>query len=650
MAKKIVFNPFIKGNFDYVDDYAGDINDVKTVNSKTIERVDDMESIISVLQSGQIIPAERLGEISNDNIIYDVKYEHYATLKGAKKFFVILDNPLISGSSPAAEEKVMLRVQTDKEKKITVQPPTVSDTPSETDLYAGMVGYNEEKQLGILVSGGFFYLKQGAYATTDIYSLKCSYTIDEEGKAQLAEYVEPEPEPTEESEELEENEELETPEVPELPEQPVIIVISARDEKKITFETTGGYFSLSDGSTVDFSDQLITTEGSDTWSTLKVMHKDSIDARLKDLLEKRVLMRAIIDENDSANDSAYTIGGVIESTPPASFIPTNAYVIDNLEDDLVLNNDNFPSESVIYIVKAKNNFNADGCSHIIINNNGTGFTTDRSFEVWLEKNTGQKDMLIFKNGKEETNAFSIGECVRLFFDYQTSQWSIVYVGNDNKNNTTITSADNSIKYVQSGNNYDLSRSFYILESYIAGYKPCDISNDGTGAETTRMSGNKSDGYLRFFRGDFTTQKGLIAFDYFSDDGVGISFFGSIQLDLRGLFDGNIIMASNYFEQKNNIFPESGYSTGLKPDDLIVICQEGGRLSLFFKTFNNNTTVKIGFRTIARSTKYEAKTNQWMQMLPAVIAYPSSGIYFENKEVKAIFKNNRLINKDEQVLM
>ena len=463
--KKLIFNPFIKGNFDYINDYDSEIetlqNNVNHINSETIGRVDSIENIISMLQSGQIIPAQRQGTIENGDIIYNVTYENYATLKGAKKFFVILDNPLQTGST-SAEELVKLKVQTDKLKHITVAPPTVSDTPSETDLYAGMVGYNVEKNLGILITGGYVYLKQGAYAKTDVFDLKCTYSIDENGKAHLIEYVEPEP-----PAELEEGEEPQ--EMPEPTLQPIIIVISERNENKITFETTNGYFQLPDNSSVNFTDQLIITEGYDTWSVLRVMHKDSIDAKLKDILEKRVLMRAIIDEKDSAQDSAYIIGGAMENTPPASFIKANAFVIDSLEEDLILDNDHFPTESVIYIVKAKNDFNVGGFSRIVFNNNNTGFTIDRSFEIWLEKDTGQRDMLLVKNGTVESNALNRGECVRLFFDYQTSHWSIVYIGADNVNNTLVTSNDGTITVTQTGQTFDLSRDFYTKKAAFSFY-------------------------------------------------------------------------------------------------------------------------------------------------------------------------------------
>jgi hypothetical protein len=278
----------------------------------------------------------------------------------------------------------------------------------------------------------------------------------------LSKYVEPE---TEESEE----QETEPIEIIEPAPQPVIIVISERNENTIVFETTNGYFGLSNGESVNFTDPLTITEGEDKWSVLRVMHKDNVDAKLKDILEKRVLMRAIIDERDSKQDSAYLIGGVMESTAPASFAKANAFVIESLEQDLVLNNDNFPSESVMYIIKAKNSFNVDGCSHIIINNNGTGFTTDRSFEIWLEKDTGQKDMLIFKNGTVESNALNRGECVRLFFDYETSHWSIVYIGNDNANNTLVTSTDGTIDVVQTGQTVDLSRDFYVKKNIFTFY-------------------------------------------------------------------------------------------------------------------------------------------------------------------------------------
>ena len=432
--EKLKFNPFIKGNFDYIKDYDGDLealqnglNQGQNTNSETIERIDSIESILSMLQSGQIIPAERQGTIENNNIIYNITYESYVPLKGTKKFFVILDNPLQTGST-SAEELVKLKIQTDKLKHITIAPPTVSDTPSETDLYAGMVGYNAENNLGILVSDGYVYLKQGGYAKTDVFDLKCTYTIDEDGVMYLAKYVEPPP-----PEEPEEDEEPETDPtvitVPTVPEpQSVIIIISGRNENTVTFAITNGYFQLTNGDSVNFTDQLTITEGEDTWSVLRVMHKDNVDAKLKDILERRVLMRAIIDEKDSKQDSAYIIGGAgMESTPPASFIKANAFVIDSLEEDLILNNENFPSESVIYIVKAKNDFNVNGLANIVFNNKETGFTTDRSFEIWLEKDTGQNDMLLLKNGTVESNALNRGECVRLFFDYETSNWSVVYI-------------------------------------------------------------------------------------------------------------------------------------------------------------------------------------------------------------------------------
>ena len=268
----------------------------------------------------------------------------------------------------------------------------------------------------------------------------------------LSEYAEP----AEESEEP-------------MPEMPEIMIISERNENEITFEKTNGYFQIPNNSTINFSDQLIITEGNDTWSVLRVMHKDSIDAKLKDILEKRVLMRAIIDGNDSTNDSAYIIGGAMENTPPVSFIKANAFVIDSLEEDLILDNEHFPSESVIYIVKAKNDFSAGGLARIVFNNNNTGFSTDRSFEIWLEKDTGQKDMLLVKNGTVESNALNRGECVRLFFDYQTSQWSVVYLAADNANNTLVSSVDNSITVVQTGQTFDLSRDFYVRKNTFSFY-------------------------------------------------------------------------------------------------------------------------------------------------------------------------------------
>lgn len=514
--EKIKFNPFIKGNFDYIKDYDGDVeslqNDVnhhQTINSETIERVDGMESIIAMLQSGQIIPAERQGTIENGTIIYHVTYENYVTLKGAKKFFIILDNPLQTGST-AAEELVKLKIQTNKLKQITIPPPTVSDTPSITDPYAGMVGYNIEKNLGILVSGGYVYFKQGSYAKIDVFDLKCTYIIDEGGKMQLAQYVEPTP-PVE----IEENEEQEITGTSEPAPQPIIIVISGRNENTITFETTNGYFQLSDNDTVNFTDSLIITEGEDTWSVLRVMHKDNAEAKLKDILEKRVLMRAIIDEKDSRQDSAYIIGGIIESTPSASFTKANAYVIENLEEDLVLNNENFPSENIIYIIKAKNDFNIDGLARVIFNNNNTGFTTDRSFEIWLEKDTGQRDMLLMRNGTVESNALNRGECVRLFFDYQTSNWSIVYLASDNANNTLVTSNDNTIKVTQTGQTFDLSRRFYLAEA----------------GSPTRYNENDN-GYVLIFRclaGSYTTNhhKGVISGDIFTASQADVaSAFGS----------------------------------------------------------------------------------------------------------------------------
>lgn len=474
-VEKMKFNPFLKGNFDYIKDYDSDleslqnsVNQKETINSETIERVDEMESIISMLQSGQIIPAERQGAIENKSIIYNISYANYVTLKGAKKFFVILDNPLQTGST-AAEELVKLKIQTDKLKQIIIPPPTVSDKPSVNDLYAGMVGYNAEKNIGILVSGGCVYLKRGSYAKTDVFDLKCTYIIDEDGKMQLSKYVEPtlpaetenteeveEIEQTEKTEEVETTEETEEPPIEEPEPLPVIIVISGRNENTITFETTNGYFQLADGDTINFTDSLTITEGEDSWSILRVMHKDNVDAKLKDILEKRVLMRAIIDEKDSKQDSAYVIGGAVENALPASFVKANAYVIESLEDDLVLDNEHFPTESVIYIFKAKNNFNADGLARVVFNNNNTGFTTDRSFEIWLEKDTGQKDMLLVKNGTVESKALNRGECVRLFFDYQTSNWSIVYLATANAENTTISSQDGSVKVEQQGKNYDLS--------------------------------------------------------------------------------------------------------------------------------------------------------------------------------------------------
>jgi hypothetical protein len=120
----------------------------------------------------------------------------------------------------------------------------------------------------------------------------------------------------------------------------------------------------------------------------------------------------------------------MENTSPASFIKANAFVIESLEEDLILNNENFPSESVIYIVKAKNDFSVSKLASVVFNNHETGFTTDRSFEIWLEKDTGQDDMLLLKNGKVEGNALNRGECVRLFFDYETSNWSVVYIAAD----------------------------------------------------------------------------------------------------------------------------------------------------------------------------------------------------------------------------
>ncbi len=521
-TEKMKFNPFLKGNFDYIKDYDGDLETIQkevhhnqTINSETIERVDGMESIIAMLQSGQIILAERQGIIENDNIIYNVTYENYATLKGAKKFFVILDNPLQTGST-AAEELVKLKIQTDKLKHITIPPPTVSDTPSESDLYAGMIGYNIEKNLGILVSGGYVYLKQGGYAKTDVFDLKCTYTIDDNGKMHLAKYIEPEiPEETEENEEQ--------TETPEQTPQPVIIVISGRNENAITFEIANGYFQLSDGDTVNFADQLMITEGEDTWSVLRVMHKDNVDAKLKDILEKRVLMRAIIDDKDSRQDSAYIIGGAaIENTPPATFIKANAYVIESLEEDLILNNENFPTESIIYIVKAKNDFSVSGLASIIFNNNDTGFTTDRSFEVWLEKDTGQKDMLLMKNGTVESNALNRGECVRLFFDYQTSNWSVVYLATDNANNTLVTSIDDTIKVTQTGQTFDLSRGFYLKLHSINFYHPVSGNRPSEGA------------YIKFADIEFsqTSTKGSVSFDYISWGTPHlVSFFCSYILDV-----------------------------------------------------------------------------------------------------------------------
>ena len=468
-VEKIKFNPFIKGNFDYIKDYDGELESLQnsvnqgqtTINSQTIERIDSIESILAMLQSGQIIPAERQGTIENGNIIYNITYENYVTLKGAQKFFVILDNPLQTGST-SAEELVKLKIQTDKLRHTTIAPPTVSDTPSQADLYAGMVGYNAEKNLGLLVSGGYVYFKQGGYAKTDVFDIKCTYTINESGKMLLAKYVEPEPEENEEQET--ETTEVTEP-VPPAP-QPVIIVISGRNENKITFETTGGYFQLTNGETVDFTDPLTITEGEDKWSVLRVMHKDNTDAKLKDILERRVLMRAIIDEKNSKQDSAYIIGGAgMESTAPASFIKANAYVVESLEEDLILNNENFPSESIIYIVKAKNDFSVSKLASIIFNNHDTGFTTDRSFEIWLEKDTGQNDMLLLKNGTVETNALNRGECVRLFFDYETSNWSTVYIAADNVNQTHVTSNDGSIKVTQTGQTFDLSKKMQDTHSY-----------------------------------------------------------------------------------------------------------------------------------------------------------------------------------------
>lgn len=451
-VKKLIFNPLLKGNFEYIKDYDSDLDTLKdsaskseTLNSDTLGKLSEIDTLIKTLQGNLIIPAEREIHIENGQALCDVSFENYKILNNSKKFFVILDNPIVTGASVAAEETVFLKIQTGKQETKTVSPPTVNDQPSETDTFTGFVGYNQARNLSILIDGGFVFFKQGEYATPEIFDKKYSYTIGEDDKAQLHEVttavvnvLNDLEEPTEETEEPTTHEET-----IEVTAEQATLILASRNQATITFELPEnvefGVFGI-ENEEIPFANPLRYTEGTDQWNTLIVRHKDSTVCKLKDVLAKRTLMRCIIDPNDSSSDDAYIIGGTSEFAPPAEFIKAQAFVIDNLNGNIELTYEKFPSQSVIYIEKAQNSEYSDNASRIIFNDQNTGFTADRSFDIY----TGEAcaEMRIVHNGTVQDVNLKANQCLKLFFDSSEQQWYILYQGSREQENIRLLHNEN----------------------------------------------------------------------------------------------------------------------------------------------------------------------------------------------------------------
>lgn len=496
--KKLIFNPLIKGNFEFIKDYDSDVESIKenakkneSISADTMERLSEIDTLVKTLQGNLIIPADRDVFVENGQAMCDVTFDNYKILNNSKKFFVVLDNPITQGNSIAAEEKVFLRIQTGAQQTKTVTPPTPSgNSASEENPFTHFVGYNSKENLAIMIDANFVFFKIGEYATPEIFDKKYSYEIvseiigeQEVRKAYLREITkqtiivvdeipeEPE-EPSEETEEpTEPTEPIEPPtheEIIDVTDENVTLILAGREETKITFELPleleNGVFGIENEEEIQFGDKLVYTEGEDVWNILAVRHKDTQDCKLKDVLAKRTLMRCVIDPNDSSSDDAYVIGGTSELEPPMEFIKANAYVIDDLNGNIELTHANFPSEQVIYVEQANNSEYSDNATRIIYNDQDTGFTADRSFDI----HTGETcaELIIVYNGIEQTEKLKPNQNIKLFYDWSEQKWYVTYQGSSEKNEEQIKLLNTSIPSYQPPGYVDWSNATFDARTLI----------------------------------------------------------------------------------------------------------------------------------------------------------------------------------------
>ncbi|MDR2963460.1 MAG: hypothetical protein LBU90_07515 [Bacteroidales bacterium] len=438
MAKKTIFNPFLKGNFDNVNDYDAEIAAIlkylKKVeeqyanNDEKISEIETIREIVKSIQGNLIITANPAGSQSGANpAFFNISYEQYNVLNGSQKFFVTLDNPYCIDnqgntiSAPNQYAKVYLRIQYNKVQYEYPAVPHNDCTYSDSNPFSGFVGWHkitENTSIALYSTYDTFYAKfNGGYASPEDYDKKYTYKIDSNGAAWLWDDAK--------NYTIQEANDVDLlVGKPQFSPEPDV-KIESRDALKLDFGTLSGQVWHLSGKVTFTHSYCYQKEGTaDQYIDVQALHSRTQEAQFMDCVDKRSLMRVNIDMENKLNSLAFLIGSQ-KLTAPAPQYNADTKNLGHITYDVELTHAEYPAdESVIYIHSAENMAHADECARIVYNENpNPAFITDRSFSIYLDTNA-PKNIQLWHNGVQQPEDLVPGGVVYLFWSYTDKVWSV----------------------------------------------------------------------------------------------------------------------------------------------------------------------------------------------------------------------------------